>query len=90
MSSISAIRHIDIYPKGDNEYQVYAEAWIEDRLQVSPATWEEPAEHKPGLCFASTYVEDKPPSDPSDLEEFIYELNRGNSLDWIDVDSTNI
>jgi len=35
-------------------------------------------------------VEDKPPSDPSDLDEYIHELNRGNSLEWIDVNSTDI
>ena len=56
MPSIWAIEHVDVYPTGVNEYQVYAEAWIEDRIQVSPATWEEPAEHRPGLCSASTYV----------------------------------
>ena len=90
MPSIWAIRHVDVCSTGINEYQVYAEAWIEDRIQVSPATWEEPAEHRPGLCSAFTYVEDKPPSNTEDLEEYIHELNRGNSLDWIDVDSTDI
>ena len=90
MPSIWAIRHVDVYPKGPNEYEIYAEAWIEDRIQISPASWEEPAECKPGLCSASTYVEDKPPSNTEDLEEYVHELNRGDSLDWVDINSTDI
>jgi len=90
MPSIWSVEHIDVYCKGIDDYEIYAEAWIEDRIQISPATWEEPGEHRPGLCFASTHVEEKPPSDPSDLDEYIHELNRGNSLEWIDVNSTDI
>jgi hypothetical protein len=86
MTCILSILHVDVYPKGNNEYQIYTEAWIENCIQVRSATWEDPAEFAPGLCWASTYVEDKPPTDQSDLHEFIHELNRSASLEWTIID----
>jgi len=79
------IENIDVTPL-NGEYFVYVEAWIDDRIQVSPATWEEPAEFKPGLCHANFVVEDQPPTDPDKLEAWV----REQDIDWIDVDLSEI
>jgi hypothetical protein len=76
---------IDVTPL-DGEYFIYVEAWIDDRIQVSPATWEEPAEFKPGLCRANFVVEDQPPTDPNELEVWL----REQDIDWINVDLSEI
>jgi hypothetical protein len=91
------IENIDVIPL-DGEYFVYVEAWIDDRIQVSPATWEEPAEFKPGLCHANFVVEVQPPTDPDKLETTDNKVAfselvawvREQDIDWIDVDLSEI
>jgi hypothetical protein len=70
----------------DGMYLICVEAWIDDRIQVSPATWEEPAEFKPGLCHTSFVVDDQPPTDPDEREAWLLEQD----IDWIDVDLSEV
>jgi len=79
------IENIKVIPL-DGVYLICAEAWIDDRIQVSPATWEEPAEFKPGLCHTNFVVDDQPPADPDELEAWL----REQDIDWIDVDLSEV
>ena len=86
MSSITGIQDITVHSNVPGEYQLYVEAWLSDRIQKQSATSEEPAEFADGLCYASTYVSEPPPTNPHALINFVYELNTMGSFDWIDTD----
>ena len=86
MSSITGIQDITVHSNVSGEYQLYVEAWLSDRIQKQSATSEEPAESADGLCYASTYVSEPPPTNPDALTDFVYELNTMGSFDWIDAD----
>lgn len=86
MSSITSIQDITVHSNVLGEYQLYVEAWLSDRIQKQSATLEEPAEFADGLCYASTYVSEPPPTDPDALTDLVYELNTMGSFDWIDAD----
>ncbi len=89
MSSITEIQDITVHSNVPGEYKLYVEAWLNDRIQ-KPATLEEPAEFADGLCYASTYVSEPPPTNPDDLVNLIYELNTMGSFDWVDADMDSI
>lgn len=86
MSSITGIQDITVHSNVPGEYQLYVEAWLSDRIQKQSATSEEPAESTDGLCYASTYVSEPPPTDLNALTDLVYELNTMGSFDWIDAD----
>ena len=86
MSSITGIQDITVHSNVPGEYQLYVEAWLSDRIQKQSATSEEPAEFADGLCYASTYVSEPPPTNPDALTDLVYELNTMGSFDWVDAD----
>ena len=86
MSSITGIQNITVHSNVPGEYQLYVEAWLSDRIQKQSATSEEPVESADGLCYASTYVSEPPPTNPDALTDLVYELNTMGSFDWIDAD----
>ena len=86
MSSITGIQDITVHSNVPGEYQLYVEAWLSDRIQKQSATSEEPAESADGLCYASTYVSEPPPTNPHALINLVYELNTMGSFDWVDAD----
>ena len=86
MSSITGIQDITVHSNVPGEYQLYVEAWLSDRIQKQSATSEEPAEFADGLCYASTYVSELPPTNPDALTDLVYELNTMGSFDWSDAD----
>lgn len=90
MSSITGIQDVTVHAAVPGEYQLYVEAWLSDRIQKQSATSEEPAEYADGLCYASTYVSEPPPTNPDALVELVYELNTMGSFDWIDADMDSI
>jgi len=90
MSSITEIQDITVHFNVPGEYKLYVEAWLSDRIQKQTATLEEPAEFTDGLCYASTYVSEPPPTNPDDLVNLIYELNTMGSFDWVDADMDSI
>ncbi len=90
MSSITEIQDITVHSNVPGEYKLYVEAWLSDRIQKQAATLEEPAESADGLCYASTYVSEPPPTNPDDLVNLIYELNTMGSFDWVDADMDSI
>ena len=90
MSSITGIEDITVHCTVPGEYQLYVEAWLSDRIQKQSATSEEPAEFADGLCYASTYVSEPPPTDPDALTDLVYELNTMGSFDWIDADMDSV
>ena len=90
MPSITEIQDITVHSNVPGEYKLYVEAWLSDRIQKQAATLEEPAEFTDGLCYASTYVSEPPPTNPDDLVNLIYELNTMGSFDWVDADMDSI
>jgi hypothetical protein len=86
MPSITEIQDITVHSNVPGEYQLYVEAWLSDRIQKQAATLEEPAESVDGLCYASTYVSEPPPTNPDKLVDLVYVLNTIGLLDWVDAD----
>lgn len=74
------IRHIDV-EKVDTSWLLHVEAWL-DHMQIACATSEQPTQYGFALYFASAIVEQQPPVDFQDLEQFIYDLNSNDKLDW--------
>jgi hypothetical protein len=90
MSSITEIQDITVHSNVPGEYKLYVEAWLGDRIQKQAAKSEEPAEFTDGLCYASTYVSEPPPTNPDALTDLVYELNTMGSFDWVDADMDSI
>lgn len=58
-------------------------AVVEDAVVVSKATYNDPEEYGPGLCYAGFYLgEDELPTDENELLDYINNLD----LDWMPYD----